>query len=77
MCETDPGSGQCINPVNPSAQAVETVIDANNTPTFAAFVLAEGAVPFDPANHRVFVRFSDSNGVVRGSTSVAVRTDGD
>jgi len=76
MCETDPASGQCINPVVPSTQVVQTIIDGDATPTFAIFVQARGDVPFDPANHRVFVRFSDSNGMVRGATSVAVRTDG-
>jgi hypothetical protein len=31
-------------------------------------------VPFDPANNRIVVEFTDSGGVVRGSTSVAVTT---
>ncbi len=29
---------------------------------------------FDPAVNRVFVRFTDNGGLVRGATSVAVRT---
>ena len=51
-----------------------TQIDAGQTPTFAVFGLAQGSIPFDPANNRVFVRYKDQNGVVRGATSVAVRT---
>jgi hypothetical protein len=53
---------------------VTTTIAAGATPTFSVFLDAVGAVPFDPANSRVFVRFKDAGGVTRGSTSVAVRT---
>ena len=31
-------------------------------------------IAFDPAVNRVFVRFTDNGGVVRGATSVAVQT---
>jgi len=71
LCQTDPTSGQCISSVGPS---VTTTINANATPTFAIFATASGSVPFDPANNRIFVEFSDANAVVRGSTSVAVET---
>ena len=47
----------------------------NQTATFSLFVAATGAVPFDPANHRIFITFEDAGGVVRGSTSVAVTTE--
>jgi hypothetical protein len=69
---------------------VNTSINANATPTFAVFATASGGVSFDPANNRIFVQFSgggilpqtnrifvqfgDANGIVRGSTSVAVET---
>jgi hypothetical protein len=49
-------------------------INAGATPTFAIFATASGQVPFDPANNRIFVIFSDAGGTVRGSTSVAVET---
>jgi hypothetical protein len=71
LCQTDPRSGNCISGVGPSAT---TVINANATPTFAIFGMATAAVPFDPANNRIFVRFSDGSGAVRGATSVAVET---
>jgi hypothetical protein len=71
LCQTNPQSGQCISSIGPS---VAFTINANATPTVAIFAAATGAVPFDPANNRIFVEFSDANEVVRGSTSVAVET---
>jgi protein involved in polysaccharide export with SLBB domain len=53
---------------------VTVQIDPGSTPTFAVFVNASGAVPFDPAANRIFVRFKDAGGVTRGATSVAVKT---
>jgi hypothetical protein len=70
LCQTDPGSGQCLSG---PADRVTTQIAANATPTFAIFITATAAVPFDPAHNRVFVRFTDAGGVTRGATSVAVR----
>jgi hypothetical protein len=71
VCETNPGTGACLAP---PAASVTTQIDAHETPTFGVFVAGSGAVVFDPANNRVFVRFNDLGGLTRGSTSVAVRT---
>ena len=70
LCQTNPATGQCISTIGNS---VTTTINANATPTFAVFVQGDGTVPFDPAANRIFVRFG-SNGVTRGSTSVAIRT---
>jgi hypothetical protein len=70
LCQTNPATGLCISALGPS---VTTQINVGATPTFGIFVQGSGNVPFDPATHRVFVRFKDG-GVTRGSTSVAVRT---
>jgi len=61
----------CISAIGPS---VNVQINAGETPTFAVFVLSQGPIAFDPANSRVFVRYKDQAGAVRGATSVAVRT---
>jgi hypothetical protein len=74
LCETNPGSGQCVNPVVPTTNPVVTNIAANATPTFGIFVAGTGSVPFNAATNRIFVRFKDAGGATRGSTSVAVRT---
>ncbi|HVQ75854.1 MAG TPA: hypothetical protein VMT79_09990, partial [Candidatus Binatia bacterium] len=71
ICQTDPGTGTCLAAAGPRATAS---IGAGVSSTFAVFVSTGGAVPFDPATNRVVVRFTDGAGVVRGATSVAVRT---
>ena len=73
LCETNPSTGACINPLNPAA-SVNTDIGANEQPTFSVFATAAGDVPFDPASNRIFIEFTDGNGSLRGSASVAVRT---
>ncbi|MCB1647521.1 MAG: hypothetical protein KDI36_18810 [Pseudomonadales bacterium] len=74
LCQTDPVTAACINPTVPSSAPVTTEIAAGTTPTFAFFIAGREDVPFDPAGNRVFVRFRDTDGNVRGATSVAVRT---
>jgi virginiamycin B lyase len=69
LCHTDPVSGQCISPVGAN---VTTTIDADATLAFGIFGAASGFIPFDPANSRIFVQFTDTSGAVRGETSVAV-----
>jgi hypothetical protein len=71
ICQSNPATGVCLQ--TPSA-TVTTTIASNATPTFVIFVSASGAVPFDPANSRIFVAFTDSTNAVRGETSVAVET---
>ena len=74
LCETNPASGVCVNPTSPTSEAVTTTIAAGGTPTFALFVTARGPVALDPASRRIFVRFRDREGIIRGSSSVAVAT---
>jgi hypothetical protein len=71
LCQTNPATGVCLQTPMPT---VTTMIATNATPTFGIFVSASGTVPFDPANNRIFVTFTDSTNAVRGETSVAVAT---
>lgn len=71
LCPTNPTTGVCLTP---PAERVNITINTNATPTFALFVAGAGRVDFDPAGHRIRVRFHDDRGALRGSTSVAVRT---
>jgi hypothetical protein len=71
LCQTNPMNGQCI--ATPSS-VVSATFAANATSTFSAFAAATGAVAFAPATNRIFIRFKDADGNLRGSTSVAVRT---
>jgi hypothetical protein len=71
VCETDPTNGNCL--ARPQTN-VTTNIAANATPTFGIFVTGSAPVPDLPGVNRVFVTFTDAGGVLRGETSVAVRT---
>lgn len=71
LCQTDP-LGACTNPLFPESHVVVEV-DPGETLTFSIFATASDAIAFDPAAHRITVRFVDT-GIERGSTSVAVRT---
>ena len=68
ICQTG-ADGQCLQ--TPTLTTSLT-LPANGTASFGVFVYANGEIPFYPAGARVFVRFADSNQVVRGATSVAV-----
>jgi YVTN family beta-propeller protein len=71
ICKTDPTTGICFNP---AGQTVSSPLGSSETATYSVFASATGAVPFLPAANRIYVRFVDTAGVLRGSTSVAVRT---
>lgn len=73
LCQTNPQTAQCINPLSPTLGTVTVNIDAGTTPTFAVFVAKATSFPLDLARNRIFVRFRDNvGGVDRGATSVAV-----
>jgi subtilisin family serine protease len=71
VCETDPATGACLATPSPT---VTLTINGGATPTFGIFATATGTVPFDPGTNRISVRFRDGATVIRGATSVAVRT---
>jgi virginiamycin B lyase len=71
VCQTNATSGACL--ATPAIN-VTTMITANATSTFGVFVAGSAAVPDSPGVNRVFVTFTDANGLLRGETSVAVRT---
>ncbi|MCF8880955.1 S8 family peptidase [Hyphobacterium sp. SN044] len=72
VCETDLSNGGACR--TPRAAQTTVSFGAGEVKTFAVFVRANGAVAFDPAGVRVFARWRDEGGVVRGATSAAVRT---
>ena len=72
ICQTDPGTGACLAARTASLTRSFT---AGETASFAVFARSAGAIAFDPAGTRLFVEIVDADGVSRGSTSVAVRTN--
>ncbi|HVJ55879.1 MAG TPA: G1 family glutamic endopeptidase [Aliidongia sp.] len=70
ICQTDPNS-VCMAPPAPN---VTLTIAAGAQPTFSVFATATGPIPFSPAASRIFLQFTDADGMVRGSSSVAVAT---
>jgi hypothetical protein len=75
ICQSDPVTGACL--AAPTS-TVTLTIDTKGTPTFNIFVEDKsvpdpsGAGLFDPAVYRIYLRFRDLAGIIRGSTSVAV-----
>ena len=72
ICQTDPGTGSCINPAVPTTGPLNLSIGAGETPTFAVFISADVPIAFDPAVNRVFFRIRNQSGETVALTSVAV-----
>ena len=72
VCPTNPSTGACLSP--PSG-FLQTAYQTNGTQTYSVFATATAPIAFAPGSARVFLRFTDSAGTVRGVTSVAVQTD--
>jgi hypothetical protein len=70
ICETNPATGVCLGPLS---NAITFLSVGGETRSFMVTVNATGAIPFDPAVNRVFLRFRDDARVIRGASSVAVR----
>ena len=75
LCQSNPATGDCINPTTPVVGVVESELSTNGTQTYSVFATAQGDVANDLANNRIRVVFSDTDGNTRGQTSVAVRTE--
>ena len=69
ICKTN-ARGLCEN--DPATQ-VSFSLATTEVALFSVFVAGQGNIPFDAANHRLFLRL-EQQGVLRGATSVAVRT---
>lgn len=73
ICQTNPNTGLCL-PSSPPAATANFTLGNGATATFTAFFNSNGtAIPFDPANKRLFVNFFQGTTGV-GSASVAIRT---
>ena len=68
ICQTDPATSACMSPPE---DRVLVAIGNGETPTFGVFVSGE-QFAFRPDLNRVYVRFWDLEGNLRGSTSVAL-----
>lgn len=73
VCQTNTSTGACLTALSPQA---ELTLAANATASFMVKLNASDHIGFDfnPANNRVFVRFFDEGGVLRGATSLSVST---
>jgi YVTN family beta-propeller protein len=72
ICRSNPKTAACLSP---AATTISVDFAAGETASFSCFVTATAAIPFDPAQSRLFIRFEDGGGIAHGSTSVAVETD--
>jgi hypothetical protein len=72
VCQTDPGTGSCIDPAVPTTDPLSLSIGAGETSTFGVFISADAPIAFDPASNRVFFRMRNERGEIVALTSVAI-----
>jgi len=72
LCPTDFITGDCLSPPSSSTAAFQ---GENGTASFGVFVRHSSPVEFRPDTNRVVLIFTDDEGVIRGRTSVAVRSN--
>ena len=70
ICQTTL-SGACMAAPTPT---VSLNFTSGATPTFGVFAAVTGPIPFSPGSIRISVLFKDPAGVLRGRTSVALKT---
>lgn len=73
-CQTEPATRCYINPDEPTFDPVSVVVGEADTPTYASFIASDASIPFAPATSCLVIEFLDTDGDVRGATSVAVRS---
>lgn len=73
ICETDAATGACL--ASPGDEIARN-FGADETASFAIFARPQGqSVAFAPATARIRVEALDADSIIRGATSVAIRTD--
>ena len=74
ICPTDPITGECLLDPGPSTGQNMAPGAASTFAVFAQLTDSNALIDFAPGESRVFVRFRNESGDLRGSTSVALRT---
>ncbi len=72
ICQTNSTTGLCL--AAPAATVAVSSFSSGATPAFSVFASASGAIAGDPIANRIYVLFTDQNGILQGSTSMAVAT---
>jgi len=72
ICRTNTATGACLEPLSDLSTLT---LDAGSTASFMIQIEASDTIQFNPVSNRLFVRFRDSSGILRGATSTAVRTE--
>jgi hypothetical protein len=72
-CQTNPETNACLSA--PSSSFSATIPPDDAVGSFATFVTATSAIPFNPVNNVVYLTFSDSHGTVQAVGYANVNTE--